>query len=73
MRLTVEEQNLLSMYVDDNSSRRTAIFDLQDVTVLCDDYEMLFLISELIDKLEHITDEEFSVLISDISFTEPDE
>lgn len=73
MMLTVEEENLLSMYVDEDGDRRNAIFDLQEAAILCDDYDMLYVISTLISKLERMTDDEYFRLAENITFTEPED
>lgn len=73
MMLTVEEENLLSMYADEDGDLRNTIYNLQEAAALCGDYEIFTLISALITKIEGMTEDEFYRIVENITFTDAED
>lgn len=60
IRLNVEEMNLL--YIFDNSSRKAAVQDILDRFPFLENEELKDICQQTIEKLEQMTDEEFTAI-----------
>lgn len=69
INLTVEEENLLSIYADEDGDKDITIDKLQNAATLCDDDDMITIICSVISKLDYCTDEQYMQVLENIVFT----